>query len=59
MLVSLCETTKKAIVKDDKIVIAPMVNVNWTIDHRFLDGGRVKKLIANVETSEIKFINLF
>jgi len=49
MLLSLCETTKKPIVRDDKIVIAPMVNLNWTIDHRFLDGGRVKKLITNLE----------
>ena len=48
MLVSLCETYKKPVVKDDKIVIAPIVNLNWTIDHRFLDGGRVKKIIANV-----------
>jgi len=49
MLVSLCETYKKPVVKDDKIVIAPIVNLNWTIDHRFLDGGRVKKIIANLE----------
>jgi len=59
MLLSLCETTKKAVVKDDKIVIAPMVNLNWTIDHRFLDGGRVKKLIANVIFSLNELLNTF
>ncbi len=52
MLIALCETTKKPVVKDDKIVIAQMVNVNWTIDHRFLDGGRVKKIITNVRKNQ-------
>jgi len=44
MLVTLCETQKKPVVKNDKIEIAPICNINWTVDHRFVDGGRVKKL---------------
>lgn len=48
MLVTLCETTKRAVVRDDKIEIAPIAMVNFTVDHRFLDGGRVKKLMGKV-----------
>jgi len=48
MLLTLCETHNRPIVKNDKIEIAPITMVNFTIDHRFLDGGRVKKIVGQV-----------
>lgn len=43
------EVVKKPIVKDDKIIIAPVVNLNFTVDHRFIDGGSAKKLVIAIE----------
>lgn len=30
-------------------MIAPIVNLNFTIDHRFLDGGRAKFVLKEME----------
>jgi pyruvate/2-oxoglutarate dehydrogenase complex dihydrolipoamide acyltransferase (E2) component len=49
VLITLCETQKKAVVIDDKIEIRPICNINWTVDHRFVDGGRVKKLTGTFD----------
>ena len=48
-LLAIGELTKKAIVRDDKIVIAPVVSFNFTIDHRFIDGGKAKCLVPVID----------
>lgn len=45
------EIKKKPIVKDDNIVIRPMLDITATIDHRFLDGHRgamIAKILRNL-----------
>ena len=39
---------KKPIVEDNKIKIAPILGINVTIDHRFLDGIRSVQLLQIV-----------
>lgn len=34
------------IVKDGKVVIAPVFKLNFTIDHRFLDGSKAKAILV-------------
>lgn len=36
------------IVKDGKVVIAPVFKLNFTIDHRFLDGSKAKAILAAI-----------
>lgn len=48
MLITLCETQNRPVVRGDKIEIAPIAFVNFTVDHRFLDGGRAKKIVGKV-----------
>jgi hypothetical protein len=42
--ITINQIVDRPIVKDGKIVIAPTVNVNVSIDHRYLDGSRAKTL---------------
>ena len=44
MIVSVNEIEKRAVCVDGKIEIRPMVYLNFTVDHRFMDGGRAKKI---------------
>jgi len=39
MIVAVGEAYDRPIVKDGKIVIAPVANLNITLDHRFIDGA--------------------
>lgn len=34
---------------DNQVVIRSMCNINMTVDHRFLDGGKTKALINAFE----------
>jgi pyruvate/2-oxoglutarate dehydrogenase complex dihydrolipoamide acyltransferase (E2) component len=36
-------------VVDDKLEVRPCVFINFTVDHRFLDGGRTKNLNKTVK----------
>lgn len=45
VILAVGEIVKKPVVKNDQIVIAPMVNLNFTVDHRYIDGGRSKGLL--------------
>jgi len=42
--ITINQIVDRPIVKDGKIIIAPTVNINVSIDHRFLDGSRAKTL---------------
>jgi len=42
--ITINQIVDRPIVKDGKIVIAPTVNINVSIDHRYLDGSRAKTL---------------
>lgn len=44
MIVSVNEIEKRAVCVNGKIEIRPMVYLNFTVDHRFMDGGRAKKI---------------
>lgn len=39
----------KPIVRNGEIVIAPMINLNFTVDHRYVDGGLAKKIIEVID----------
>jgi pyruvate/2-oxoglutarate dehydrogenase complex dihydrolipoamide acyltransferase (E2) component len=45
VILAVGEIVRKPVVKDDQIVIAPMVNLNFTVDHRYIDGGKSKGLL--------------
>lgn len=55
ILVAICEIVKKPVVVDDKIVIREMCNINLTLDHRYMDGGRSKKLNQRVSYNNLTF----
>lgn len=42
--VALGKVVDRPVVRDGKIVIAPIMYVNFTVDHRYLDGGQIKPL---------------
>jgi len=49
VLVVVCSVEKKAVVENDKIIIAPVLGINFTVDHRFMDGARASKLIHSIQ----------
>lgn len=48
LLVVIGSIEDKAVVRNGKIEIVPMLGVTLTIDHRFMDGGRVKQFADKV-----------
>lgn len=42
-IVAINQVVQKPVVKEGKIEVAPMLNLNFTLDHRFMDGGAVLK----------------
>lgn len=38
------KTVERAVVREGKIVTAPVMYMNFTIDHRFIDGGKSKNI---------------
>lgn len=34
------------VVEDGKVVVAKTANVNFVVDHRYVDGGKCKHLVA-------------
>lgn len=44
VVVSVNEIEKRVVNVGGKIEVRPMVNLNFTVDHRFVDGGRAKKI---------------
>lgn len=49
IICAVCQVVDKPIVKNGQIVIAPMINLNFTIDHRFLDGSKAKYVLQAME----------
>ena len=43
--VSLNAVHEAPVVEDGKIVVGRVVNCNFSVDHRFIDGGRAKTFI--------------
>ena len=39
----------EAVVEDGKIVVGKIANINFAVDHRYVDGGRCKKLFPAFE----------
>lgn len=48
IIVSVNEIEKKPVVVNGNIEIRPVMSVNFTIDHRYADGGRAKKIFQMV-----------
>lgn len=38
------------VVRDGQVVIRPMCNLNFSVDHRFLDGGSSKRIINAMDS---------
>ena len=51
LVLSVCEVEKRAVAIQGKVEIRPMLNLNMTIDHRYVDGGRAKILHEKVYIS--------
>lgn len=46
LFVALNKAKKKPIVVDDKIEIAEIARISFTVDHRFVDGANAKPLVT-------------
>lgn len=44
VFVAIGKAKERAVVKDGKIEIAMVMNMNFTLDHRFIDGGKNKAI---------------
>jgi len=49
MVISVNEIEKRAVCVNGNVEIRPMVNLNFTVDHRYVDGGRAKKIYEIVK----------
>jgi len=49
-VVAINSIQKKPIVEGDQIVIKEMVNLNFTTDHRFIDGGGTPIIIKSLDS---------
>ena len=45
LLLSANAITKQPVVEDDKIVVGEVMNCNFVVDHRYIDGGNCTKLV--------------
>ena len=41
-IVAVCKIQELPVVEDGKIVIGRVMNVNFTVDHRYVEGGSAK-----------------
>lgn len=48
-VVAINSIQKKAVVEDDKVVIRERVNLNFSTDHRFIDGGGTPAIIKTLD----------
>lgn len=49
-IIAINQIVDTPVVRDGVVVIRPMCNVNFTVDHRFLDGGKSKKIHAAMDS---------
>ena len=45
MFASVNAAVKAPVVEGDKIVVGDVMNINFVVDHRYVDGGKCTKLI--------------
>jgi pyruvate dehydrogenase E2 component (dihydrolipoamide acetyltransferase) len=45
MFVAVNASIKAPVVEGDKIVVGDVMNCNFAVDHRYIDGGKCKQLI--------------
>lgn len=45
MFVSVNACMKAPVVEGDKVVVGEIMNVNFAVDHRYIDGGKAKSLV--------------
>ena len=43
---------EEPVVEDGKVVVGKVANINFSVDHRYIDGGKCKNLIST-------FLNVF
>jgi len=36
---------EEPVIEDGKVVVGKVANINFAVDHRYIDGGKCKKLI--------------
>lgn len=48
MIISVNEIENRPVAIDGKAEIRPMLNLNFIVDHRYVDGGRTKTLADKV-----------
>lgn len=61
VFVALGKTKDRPIARDGNVVIAQIMNVNFTIDHRFIDGGKTKSIqvaLKDVFQNPEKYFNV-
>ncbi len=46
MLLSANAIMKQPVVEGDKVVVGDIMNCNFVVDHRYVDGGNCSKLTA-------------
>lgn len=54
-VVSVNEVERRATVVNGNVEIRPMMNLNFTVDHRYVDGGRAKKIAEIVRYKQFIF----
>ena len=56
MILSVNEIENRPVAIDGKAEIRPMLNLNFIVDHRYVDGGRTKTLADKVTSN---YTNLY
>lgn len=46
VLLSANAITKQPVVEEDKVVVGRVMNCNFVVDHRYIDGGNCTKLMS-------------
>lgn len=45
MFASINASIKSPVIEDGKVVVGEIMNCNFVVDHRYVDGGKCKNLI--------------
>ena len=41
---SVCKIHEEPVIEDGKVTVGRVMNLNFVIDHRYIDGGKAKQL---------------
>lgn len=47
MFASINGSIKAPVIEGDKVVVGDVMNCNFVVDHRYVDGGKCKNLVPN------------